>query len=455
MVVADSHSLVLVSLADKHWSGQWRLSREQKLELFRQIEADAEGRGGRSGSLTKDDIHAFASNERHREMVLELPGAAHGLLNNALVGEVLSAVDGDRSASLDRAEWDSFLERLEAFHLRYLLKRSFQNFQAFYGRGQPWLSSKGLRGMSSKDLRAAAGKAWVADGTARGEVAEMVGLAEEGTALKEGGEGLAPPRKRLPLFQAGVDPDSTGTRLPPGWWEDLYYYSSNNHPLHGILAADQRHRLSRKERLAMEMATISFLLMTLRLHLLWVDAGAAPLAMLANDSVFGLLVVTLPGMGIWWSLFLLFTCPCAFVDKSQVEWAQAKRLHRRSQLAGRVGYALVALGIAGLLWHAARVAVDGSRLGRVSIVLRGRLRSYVITWVVQALVYFNPWISWGQPDPSAPLCLGDYIGLGQWRVEKQRFQHRCLDALSRLDGELESAGGSSGEDAAKMLRRRC
>jgi hypothetical protein len=59
--------------------------------------------------------------------------------------------------------------------------------------------------------------------------------------------------------------------------------------------------------------------------------------------------------------------------------------------------------------------------------MQGRALSYIYSWLLALGVYFNIFIAWGQPDLHGTFSIGDKIadlvGLGQWRVEKRRFQN--------------------------------
>merc|ERR1719343_416636 len=55
-------------------------------------------------------------------------------------------------------------------------------------------------------------------------------------------------------------------------------------------------------------------------------------------------------------------------------------------------------------------------------VVRGRLQGYLLFWIIQFGIYFNLFVAWGQTDPAGGCSLGDYVGLGQWRIEKQRYR---------------------------------
>merc|ERR1712070_663722 len=43
-----------------------------------------------------------------------------------------------------------------------------------------------------------------------------------------------------------------------GWRHDFYYFTSNVHPLHGILCCDPVHPLTRSERIMMEVTTLLY-----------------------------------------------------------------------------------------------------------------------------------------------------------------------------------------------------
>merc|ERR1711879_441831 len=83
--------------------------------------------------------------------------------------------------------------------------------------------------------------------------------------------------------------------------------------------------------------------------------------------------------------------------------------------------------------------------------LVGRLKGYVIGWLSMVLIYFNPLVAWGQTDPVGGMCIGDLIGLGQWRIEKQRFQTLCLDKFENISTR-KRAWWSPVKDKAKAAK---
>merc|ERR1712232_81540 len=70
-----------------------------------------------------------------------------------------------------------------------------------------------------------------------------------------------------------------------------------------------------------------------------------------------------------------------------------------------------------------------------SHVVYARAQGYLMSWMIIVGIYFNPVVAWGQPDPHGKFCLGDLGGLGQWRIEKQKFQARCIEVYQNLDKE--------------------
>merc|ERR1712217_488440 len=62
-------------------------------------------------------------------------------------------------------------------------------------------------------------------------------------------------------------------------------------------------------------------------------------------------------------------------------------------------------------------------------VVQVRLKSYVIKVLIFILRYFNPFIAWGKldaNDTSIRSKIGDILGFGKWRIEKQQFQLCCV-----------------------------
>jgi len=150
--------------------------------------------------------------------------------------------------------------------------------------------------------------------------------------------------------------------------------------------------------------------------------------------VFNLVMVTVPGLVIWWALFLLFTCPgLGCVDESAASPANVRRAFWVRACSTALGYVIVLLGCLAIF------SVETHINDYWRPLASGRLKGYVISAVLMVFVYFNPLIAWGQPNPDATSChIGDLIGLGQWTIEKQRFQAVCEEALYKMSQEAQS-----------------
>merc|ERR1712129_89658 len=245
--------------------------------------------------------------------------------------------------------------------------------------------------------------------------------------------------ENLPTLQCGIDPDcrrySRQWLIPPGWWKDLVYYSANNHPLHGIVSCDPCGRLSAFERAMLEIATCGFSLVNQNLKLAWVEhkrhtfvEGTAPPLALRQPLIFSVLVVTIPGVFIWYALYFLFTMPkCGMVNGALASRQELERAKRFTCCGETCGHILVLVSVVFIIW---RIIVNPHGVWHnLLAVLFSRLQAYVCAWLFMLFLTFNPVAAWGQPDPSGPFCAGDLLGLGQWRVEKQKFQVSCLRAL--------------------------
>lgn len=241
------------------------------------------------------------------------------------------------------------------------------------------------------------------------------------------------PKKR-PVFQIGRDPDGVFF-IPDGWASDLHYYLANNHPFYGIIACDPNHPLSRWERLAVELATVGCLVCAEHWRAVRQD--------LQYDHRFDTdLEITIFGMIVWWVFFLLFTCPkLGTADKSDPNTTNAD-IHKAylwskaGQFAGSVLLVLCILYLAYVAYE--KVFVHEQRFAQVSLLrlVLSRLQSYVITVCLVVGIYFCPVAAWGQTDIEGSFTPGDYIGLGQWRMEKQRYQNACARFLqNKLEDE--------------------
>jgi len=407
------------------FSGRWDMTTEEKMKLLEDIERSIHEastsramtpQGTYNNMLELREIDKFQKD--HPERILRLPNSVHGIGNHRLMVEAFDKYDLDSNGSLDDSEWSSFLDTLAIENLKSLLRQAHVRFRAFFARGQPW--NEDTKTYDVEELRLS-----------------MIELAKAGqppSVVREGGGDYAPLSAQSvspPQWQCGWDGPSF--RLPIGWWPDLVYYSANNHPLHGIFACDSWHPLSWVERLAMEVASIGFSAATLALHDKWViqhfglDESSSHWL---EEISFSLLVVTLPGFIMWHTLFCLFTCGRCHPNEAKVPEQEVTKAWRWRTASATFGYVLIIVGIAG--WFSVHyLDFFGRELHRRRLLL-GRLKAYIIVTFIHVFITFNPFVAWGQPIPGEPLTFGDYIGLGKWRIEKQRFQAMCGTGAQKI-----------------------
>mmetsp|Transcript_29002 Transcript_29002/g.76664 ORF Transcript_29002/g.76664 Transcript_29002/m.76664 type:complete len:537 (-) Transcript_29002:17-1627(-) len=431
---------VLSALANpqgRYWSGSWDCTAWQRERLLLAIG----GAPGIHGTRVKlESIIAFGQDEDNREMVHKMPGASHGLLAEEVVRAAFALYDVDGSGTLDRSEWSRFMAMLEQVQVRSLLRDALLQNRAFFGRRYKWeLPNTAL---NHHDLMEAAGEIRKA---AECEGSWFIGLGQK----KEY-------RKYVPDILQLPGDDAEAVDSWADWWSDLYYYSANNHALHGIFSCDPASRLSSFERLSMEVGNIGFLCLLELLRYRWVTLEEAPFLFLLNPRLFQFFVVTIPGMIYFRVCYKLFTCSCGIVHAEASNSARQKgKIY--TTLGAAMGYSLVAAGILALIW--VHHQCSGGEVLTTTVqpsspwdvpppsvpipytayhsclhscyipVLLARLYGYLLSWLLMMMITFNPSAAFGQPDPTHdPIWIAEIIGLGQWTIEKQRFQMHCLNA---------------------------
>jgi len=432
-----SCALILEVLGSSdRWNGRMHMSEKDKEDLLLMIEQYAEEKTGSDaavepdGKLTLKELHAFIADEGMRHALLhDYPMSIACLASEDLVTEIFNYRDKNGNGVIEKEEWFDFLHDLHKLHLTYLLVDAFRQFRAFFGRGRNYVENLGKvpTSMSSSEADIAS-------------LRKVLGLDETSPdQQRPAAEALDSHRTisqeydhrshAISRFQVGLDRE---------WcqcWPDFWYYSANYHPLHGIFSAAPDSILSWRMRLALEVVTITFSYFTF-----WLASYNERKAILnifhedpdhvGNVIFFNTIVVTLPGMVLWWLLFLLFNCPkLGVVDES---FSPKRKIDRaKCCRCGGIVIAwclliLVVVGVLGLsFWRDL-----GWQKGSI-MVIRGRAKGYLFSWFLQTFVYFNPVLAWGETHetPTALGTIGDLIGLGQWRIERQKFKLTCAKQL--------------------------
>jgi len=217
-----------------------------------------------------------------------------------------------------------------------------------------------------------------------------------------------------------------------------------------------------------------------------VESGEAPLEILKHERVFSIVVNTVLGLIIFKTLLYCFACPNNIVNLAASTPGQVRRARRCNCIGTCLGYILVAVGIGYLFvdpifkaglesdpaqqdvsqppgyrpvhtttvgpFELASTAMSSGELYKddgFTDVLAGRGYAYIIGWITMVLLTFNPFVAWGKANPgetSKLAALGDLTGIGKWRLQKQLFQARCVEALARLEDSWFTWKSGSGND---------
>mmetsp|Transcript_7451 Transcript_7451/g.13327 ORF Transcript_7451/g.13327 Transcript_7451/m.13327 type:complete len:571 (+) Transcript_7451:83-1795(+) len=404
---------------DVVWRGAWRVTQEDAKKLLNAIESST---GRVDGKLNLKELQDFAEKHKHDRKVGDLgslPTSAQGIYVPSVVKTAFRQYDHDGNGYLDADEWHDFLRHLEVLHLQYLHQKALNDFRAFWGRDGGWepdldLFGAGMdahtRAALEDELAHAAGEAMLSD----------------------------PPTAH---FQFGRDPDTPHWfELPPGWWRDLSYNIANSHSLLGIVACDPVHPLTGMERLVIEISTLGFMLYTERLRKFQVQKAMGLM------MIFGM---ALAGIVINLILTHLFTTPgYGHVDEARATAQQRRRAKVIQVVMAAIGYFLVLLS--GILCYL--FLRNSEHLTEyLALSLMGRFQGYMLEFMYKLFWTFNPYIAWGEPDPSkvrssfigqAYDFTWSVVGLGQWRIEKQRFQRSCMLGLEDLHAQAGEGSGA-------------
>lgn len=448
-------ALVLVALSEEEWWGRYRLD-EEEIEKLRDEVEEASKKKRREfadrhdGHVTLVELQDYVDDPENTSKILKHSSSLHGLLRADFLEEAYKKFDKDDSNGLDEEEWKQFVHNLARLNLQYLAVVGFQDFRAFFGRGQPWslhpldFSWNAIQ----KDLISASGRFGqdmdIAEdiddacidhpnyrASQQNDEEEVDDSARAKTPLLDLVDASRAKITAPNCFQVGKDPDcKKWCLIPPGWWHDLCYHSANNHPLHGVFMCDPIHPLSWMQRAAMELALIGYTAAVSVMHHRWVEGNKCPeeVHFLHDHITFILVVVTIPSVLAWKILFLLFTCKCGQVNHAQSLKQERERAWRLRTAAATLAYIMCILGILCIAKFFITIHYDTeSKLFAVcGWVLIARFKSYLFEWWLILFVRFNLLIAWGTTDPSGPPArLGDCIGLGKWRIEKQRAQVKC------------------------------
>lgn len=416
VIMQGSTTLAIVCLGDPKYlqNGRWCLKTSERAALLEKMDttvlhdhANEIHSEGNDGVLSAHDFFTFCSNPENIKWVIEaLPSSAHGLACPSLTRNALACFDKNNDKVLDVAEFDLYIDFLSQLRLRYLQQMALVSFRCYYGRGQTCSRASYEAGFNSQ--------CHVRQLVDANQISVRADL-ERGSKMKN----------NIQYGKLVTDWD--------GWRSDLYYYSANVHPLHGIWACCHNNRLDRKDRTMMELAAMCFCFWMEHERKAVVELSGVGVLhpLLQPERNFRLACVTLPSIGIYFILILLFTTPIiGTVDESQAKPAAISRAHMFSVAGDFVG-TLFSLGVLSCTILRVFFVHDSISISQALIIntVYARCSAYVLNWALICGVYFNPFIAWGSTQPGRPsllLQLADLVGIGQWHME------RCKVLLTTL-----------------------
>lgn len=436
IVMHASPTLALVAGDMKYLEmGRWTLRKEERHELLKKMDVTGsrdthqKNKDG-DGTLDEHDFKTFCASEKNRRWVTEtLPASAHALACHSLTKRAFEHFDKNNDKVLDLPEFLLFMDFIAQVRLRYLQQMSLVSFRAYWGRDQSEASNGGDTQCHVKNLVAHLKTKCDAE------------LAKPGCQLRNSIQ------YGFPLVQDWK-----------GWRADLYYYSANLHPLHGIWGCDANNRLERLDRLMMEVAVLFYIFWVQAERERWIDNGwsyPGPDWLLPDDTYYRWLLQTGPSMVLFYMLLFLFTTPrCGTVDESSAEPRVIKRARSITTAGDAIGNLLVIALIGGCIhrvcFHEDGFASNARLMSRcIFLSLYARANAYLCAWASYVGVYFNPFIAWGSTVPAnekQPLfaLLGDLCGLGQWYIEYRKVWMTCaaLESKGDLTQHIRTSSGA-------------
>mmetsp|Transcript_54365 Transcript_54365/g.151733 ORF Transcript_54365/g.151733 Transcript_54365/m.151733 type:complete len:557 (-) Transcript_54365:380-2050(-) len=400
------------------------------------------------GHVSQEEFHAFCTS--HGDLIREMPEHFHGLLYEDVRRKAFRLFDTDNSGGFSKEEFDTFFYCVEREYFKYLTRAAHLSFCSFWGRG---LLTPAVQGGQTEDdggvelsmlkamVRSFSGE--TVDASASSPYAELSQPEFANPDLTT--RPATPLRKYFYICRRAED------MFPRGYWKDFYYYSSNNHPLQGIFVCDRFHPFDWKERTMLELSTwcssyvVLYLIATPKIYHIVVGAHGARFV---NRHLFNLMFATVPGMAWYFLLYFLYTVPCGQIDESKTSVAEANRKAKVRLMCEFAAHALVIMSFilpfaCGLLDDDTRqrAQTHDSYSELLVAVMSGRLKAYIIAWLVMFFVYFNPLVAVGDPNPLGEKTLMsklvDGLALGQWRMEQMRFKALCVHGLWQLERQLD------------------
>jgi hypothetical protein len=234
--------------------------------------------------------------------------------------------------------------------------------------------------------------------------------------------------------------------IAPGWWSDFRYYTFNHHPVLGMCCYSSLSRLNCCLRFVMELSTFLFLWWLISKYEHCLIYGNTPwyAPFLSNYYLF-YIFFSIVSFLVYDLLVALFTAPCCIVRPG--DGKEKKYFYKvGSKCMACLGFT-VSLSTSGFIifwlvfWNAEGSQSEANHRyqARLEAAFWCRLIAYKLFFWRAFFREFNPCCAWGFPgadedeeawaDQPCYYCCRSCFSVGRWRMEKQMFQSRCINAL--------------------------
>lgn len=354
---------------------------ETAMRIFNMMDKDGDGRVAEA-----EMERNMSSNPELRQMLVDSDDMyLQAFLEPHSRAEAFDHLDADDDEVITREEWVSFLENLRADRKRYLKRHAL---------------------LSGRPL------CYWGKGTGDDPHVDFLGLVESG-------------------------------RVPKGYFDDLYYYASNHHPILSLFLRDKDHPQGTIAKLIVEIEVLLFSMAGAALVYVFIsnefgiersDESSSDVGRQTNAQVavwgFGTLFVTIPSLMYAEVARYMTGCPC-LIMKRRTPISTAIRYVGIT--TGRIiALTLFAIAVLSAIWG---FAEGRRRRGRYFLLwwILGRSQAYVIWPILLLMKEFNLYY-------EVPV-----LGIGTWQTQReQTFQRHAGHAYDAAEG------GAAGQDDGNM-----
>uniref|UniRef100_A0A7R9U4B1 EF-hand domain-containing protein n=1 Tax=Pinguiococcus pyrenoidosus TaxID=172671 RepID=A0A7R9U4B1_9STRA len=201
--------------------------------------------------------------------------------------------------------------------------------------------------------------------------------------------------------------------IPQGYFDDLWYYIANHHPILSICFCDEDHPLTTLSKVVLETEVLLVTLLGAGIAYAFIRAFGVSREQEENNEptalltvyLFALFFITIPSMTVATMLIYLQSCPCLIYKRST---DRRTCLRGTCLCIGRI-ISVTLLLIVGFL------AIVGVILG---LELRGE--DFLFWWISGRVQAYFLWFLWLLFREFNLLFSIPFLGIGRWKTEREK-----------------------------------